>query len=235
MRNFKFAAALALGISAAALSGCATGFPAQVSRFQSMPAPQGQTFVVVPMDARAIGGLEFARYAGMVSQAMAAQGYNPAASIAQATMVVRLGYGVDEGRTEYVRDYSGFGDPFYGPSRYGSYGSFGFGFGRPYYSRFGYRGYRSPFYYGWDDPFWGSRFGGGLSSYTSYRSFLDLDIRRKADNAALFEGHAKARSTNDNLGVLVPNLVEAMFTGFPGRSGETVRITVPPVPRAPRS
>jgi hypothetical protein len=29
----------------------------------------------------------------------------------------------------------------------------------------------------------------------------------------------------------VPNLVEAMFTNFPGRSGETVRITVPPPAR----
>ena len=28
-------------------------------------------------------------------------------------------------------------------------------------------------------------------------------------------------------GTLVPNLVEAMFTGFPGRSGETVKISVP--------
>jgi hypothetical protein len=26
----------------------------------------------------------------------------------------------------------------------------------------------------------------------------------------------------------VPNLIEAMFTGFPGNSGETVKITVPP-------
>ena len=50
---------------------------------------------------------------------------------------------------------------------------------------------------------------------------------RRADNAPLFEGHAKARSQTDELGVLVPNLVEAMFTGFPGRSGETVKITVP--------
>jgi hypothetical protein len=234
MRNFKLAAALALGISAVALSGCATGFPAQVSRFQAMPAPQGQTFVVVPMDARAIGGLEFSRYAGMVSQAMAAQGYNPAASIAQATMIVRVGYGVDQGRTEYVRDDFGYAHSPFGYSPFG-YSRFGYGFGRPYYSRWGYYGARSPFYYGWDDPFWGSRYGAGMSSYTTYRSFLDLDIRRKADNVALFEGHAKARSTNDNLGVLVPNLVEAMFTGFPGRSGETVRITVPPVPRAPRS
>ena len=67
-----------------------------------------------------------------------------------------------------------------------------------------------------------------MSSYTEYKSQLDLDIRRKADNAALFEGKAQARSTNDNLGTLVPNLIEAMFTGFPGRSGETVKITVPP-------
>ena len=79
MRKFKIAMAFALGVSALALSGCATGFPAQVSRYQAMPAPQGQSFIVVPMDARAIGGLEFSRYAGMVAQAMQAQGYVPAA------------------------------------------------------------------------------------------------------------------------------------------------------------
>ena len=230
MRNFKLAAALALGVSAAALSGCATGFPAQVSRYQAMPAPQGQSFVVVPMDSRQIGGLEFSRYAGMVAQGMQAQGYVPAASINQATMVVRFGYGVDRGTVHYDRDpfgygYGGFGSPFYHR-----------GFYRPYYSRWGYYGHRSPFFYGWDGPF-GSPFGygGGVTSYTVYKSHLDLDIRRKADNVALFEGRARARSQNDNLGTLVPNLIEAMFTGFPGRSGETVRITVPPAPRAPRA
>lgn len=230
MRNFKLAAAFALGVSALALAGCATGFPAQVSRYQAMPAPQGQSFVVVPMDARAIGGLEFSRYAGMVAQAMQAQGYVPAASLATATMVVRVGYGVDEGTVHYDRDpfgYGGYGDPFY--RGYGGYRGY---YSRPYYSRWGYYGARSPFYYGWDSPF-GSPYGygGGVSSYTVYRSHLDLDIRRKSDNAALFEGRARARSHNDNLSVLVPNLIEAMFTGFPGRSGETVRITVAPPPR----
>jgi hypothetical protein len=29
----------------------------------------------------------------------------------------------------------------------------------------------------------------------------------------------------------VPNLIEAMFTGFPGNSGETVKITVAPPPK----
>jgi hypothetical protein len=217
MRIKHFAAAILLGVSALGLSGCATGFPAKVSRYQAMPAPQGQSFIVVPYDARNQGGLEFSRYAGIVAQQLQARGYRPASSINDATMVVQLGYGVDDGHTEYVRD------PFY-YSRRSYYGGF---YGRPYYSRFGYYGSRSPFYWGWDDPFWYGG-GGGVDSYTYYKSELELDIRRKADNASLFEGHAQARSTSDNLGTLVPNLIEAMFTGFPGRSGETIKITVPP-------
>ena len=59
----------------------------------------------------------------------------------------------------------------------------------------------------------------GVDSYTVYVSHLDLDIRRRVDNASLFEGHAKARSRTDELNRLVPNLVEAMFTGFPGTFG----------------
>ena len=223
MRINKIGAAILLGVSALGLSACATGFPAKVSRYQAMPAPQGQSFYVVPgMGEAQGGGLEFQRYANMVTNAMVAQGYQPAPSPQAATMIVQLSYDVDNGRTQIVEDpftYNRFRDPFYS----------GF-YGRPYYSRFGYYGYRSPFFYGWDDPLWYSPFGYGSSirSYTEYRSELDLDIRRRADNASLFEGKAVARSTNDNLGVLVPNLITAMFTGFPGRSGEVVRITVPP-------
>ena len=44
----------------------------------------------------------------------------------------------------------------------------------------------------------------------------------------MFDGRARARSRSDHLTELVPNLVEAMFTGFPGNSGEEVRITVMP-------
>ena len=28
--------------------------------------------------------------------------------------------------------------------------------------------------------------------------------------------------------IVIPSLVDAMFTGFPGHSGETVKITIPP-------
>jgi hypothetical protein len=205
-----------------ALSACATGLPTQVSRFQALPAPAGQTFVIQPADPRDQGGLEFARYADLVARNLAAEGYAPAASPQAATFVVTLDYGVDDGQTKIV-SRPGF-------SRWGWGGYSGFGY-RPYYSRFGYFGYRHhPFYYGWNDPFWFDDYG-GIDSYTVYTSYLDMDIKRTADGQSLFEGTAKARSRTDNLQALVPNLVEAMFTGFPGNSGETVRITVPPPAR----
>ena len=226
MRINRMLAAAMLGVAALGLNACATGFTSQVSRFQAMPAPQGESFFVVAANPAQSGGLEFTRYATQVAQAMQAQGYVPAASPASASMLVAVDYGVDQGRQEididplangyYRGGFGGFYDPFFRSSFYG----------RPYYSRFGGYG-RVPFYYGWDDPFWGSSFD-GTRAYTVYKSFLDVNIRRRGDNASLFEGHAKARSETDNLGLLVPNLIEAMFTGFPGRNGETVRITVPP-------
>ena len=215
MRINKLLAATMLGFASIGLAGCVTGFPAKVSRYQAMPAPAGQSFYVLPFNGDDVGGLEFARYAPLVAEAMRAQGYAEAPTPAAATMLVRMAYGVDNGHSEIVSD------PF--PRRLAPY--YGGFYTRPYYSRFGGRFGYSPFYYGWDDPFW---YGGGVDSYVVYTSHLDLDIRRRVDNASLFEGHAKARSRTDDLPVLVPNLVEAMFTGFPGRSGETVKITVPP-------
>ena len=209
---------LAAPLALLALSACATGFPAEVQRFQAMPAPAGQTFVIQPADAENRGGLEFAHYADLVRQHLLAQGYAEAASPADATFVVTLDYGVDDGRQRVVAR----------PDPFGPFG--GYGYYRPFYSRYGYFGrrYRSPFYWGWHDPFW---YGGGgydVQTYTVYTSYLDMDIRRTSDGQALFEGLAQARSTTDELPRLVPNLIEAMFTGFPGNSGENVRITVAP-------
>jgi hypothetical protein len=207
-----------------ALGACTTGLSTQVSRFQAMPAPQGQSFIVQPADPDDQGGLEFSQYAGQVRQHLLAQGFTEAASPRDASLVVTLDYGVDNGQTK-VRTTPGLG---FG---YGSYG--GYGFHRPYYSRFGgFYGRRNPFYYGWYDPFFDSGFGyPEVTSYTVYTSFVDMDIKRTADGQSVFEGTAKARSGTDQLQVLVPNLIEALFTGFPGNSGETVRITVPNEPR----
>jgi hypothetical protein len=208
--------ALAAPIALLGLAGCATGLPTEVSRFQAMPAPQGQSFVVVPADGSR-PGLEFQQYAGLVGRHLTSLGYTEAPSREVAQFVVELDYGVDEGRERIVSRP----DPF--PPM-----GWGYGYRRPYYSRYGYFGrHRSPFYYGWDDPFFYDGYGRErIRSYTVYESELEMNIRSR-DGQPLFEGRAEARSTTDELTALVPNLIEAMFTDFPGRSGETVRITVP--------
>ena len=211
MRFKRFAAAALLGVAALGLSACASSITSTVSRYQAMPAPQGQTFFVVPGEGMAAnGGLEFQRYAGLVAQQMQARGYTPATSPQGATMLVQLGYIVDKGQVRYVEDpfyRSRLYDPFY-------YSPF-------YYPRFGYR---SRFSYGWNDPFW---YGGGVDSYVEYHSQIDLHIRQAGTNAPLFDGRAQARSQTNRLDVVIPSLVDAMFTGFPGRSGEVVKITIP--------
>ncbi len=217
-RRLKLAA---VPLMLAAVAACATPFKADVSRFQSqLPAPQGQTFAVVADDPALAGGLEFSRYADFVEAEMAALGYAEA-SPDNATLLVRFDYGVDNGR-ERIRS-TGFGrysDPFYSPwYRYSPY------------SRLGYRGYRSSNWgYGWQDPF----FDGDVRSYTVYTSGIDMKIDRTADGRRLFEGKAQAASTSNRLQYLVPNLVEAMFTDFPGNSGETVRISIAPEDKVAR-
>ena len=216
----KLIISLAAPAALLTLSACAVGLPTQVSRFQAMPAPAGQSFVIRAADRDKNGGLEFSQYASLVRDNLARLGYREAASARDATFIVTLDYGVDQGRERVVATP----DPFMDPWTYRGFGR------RPFYSRFGYGGYgfgryRSPFFWGWHDPFWG---GYDVTSYTLYTSFLDMDIRRASDGQSLFEGKAQARSQSNELPRLIPNLVEAMFTGFPGNNGETLRITVMP-------
>jgi hypothetical protein len=213
MRMPRLAAAAMIGIAAFTLSSCAESLRTQVTRYQAMPAPQGQTFIVVPGEGLAApGGLEFERYASVVAEQLAARGYTPAANAQSANMVVQLGYKVDGGQMRY----SSYGyDPYFGPSRY-------------FYPRFGYGRWGSPFYYGWNDPFWyGGGYGYGLDSYVEYHSEADLHIRAAGTNQPLFDGRAQAHSQTNRLDILIPNLVEALFTGFPGQNGEVVKITIP--------
>lgn len=208
-RSLKLAAASVLLVG---LSACASNFRADVSRFQSqLPAPQGQTFVVVADDPALAGGLEFSQYADLVEARMAQLGYTEASSPANATLLVRFDYGVDNGR-ERVRSTGYSRDPFWSPW---------YGYGA--YRHYPYRG--SMWGYGWNDPFFDR---GGVESYTVYTSGIELKIDRAADGQRLFEGTAQAASTSNRLQYLVPNLVEAMFTDFPGNSGDTVRITIAP-------
>ena len=227
-RGLKLAA---VPVLLAGLAACATPFRADVSRFESqLPAPTGQSFYVVADDPSLAGGLEFSQYASFVANEMNTLGYRQASTPEDATLLVRFDYGVDNGRERVTS--SGFGrssafgyrDPFY---------SSWYGYSRPiaYRDRAGrtrlaYVPSRA-WGYGWYDPFFDRGYN-DVRSYTVYTSGIDLKIDNAATGERLFEGKAEAASTSNRLQYLVPNLVEAMFTDFPGNSGETVRISVAP-------
>ena len=219
VRGLKIAAA---SLALASLAACATNFRADVSRFQSqLPAPQNQSFAIVADDPAQAGGLEFSQYAGYVAQHMRDLGYTQATSQQDATLLVHFDYGVDNGHERVESTGFGYDDPFYS----GWYGyrpiAYRDSTGR---TRVTYVPTR-PWGYGFYDP-WFDR--GSVDSYTVYTSGIDLKIDNAADGKRLFEGKAQALSTSNHLQYLVPNLVEAMFTDFPGNSGETVRISIAP-------
>jgi hypothetical protein len=214
----KFSVAIAL---AASLGACAAPFRADVSRFQAqaLPATQGQSFAIAADDPALTNSLEFESYAAKAAGQLTAMGYRPAADQASADLIVRMAYTVDKG-TQKLRASPSFYDPFWDPwyARHSRFGP-----SRFYRSRgLGYR-------FGYYDPFlFGSSGFDQVEAITVYTSGLDVKIDRKADGKRLFEGKAEARSRDNDLTYLVPNLIEAMFTGFPGNNGEKVRITVAP-------
>jgi hypothetical protein len=198
------------------LSACAApGFKAEVARFQQLPPAQGQSFTVMPEDARLAGSLEFAHYADQIARQLAEKGYVRSSDPAGAQLVVRIDYDVDKGSQRIVS--SGFSrapwgyDPFYYPGFYGPYR-------------------RSRFIMGWHDPFlWGSGYN-DVEAYVVYQSKLRMRID-SIEGQRLFEGTAKAQSLSNKLTYLMPNLIEALFTGFPGTDGEEIKVTVAPEPK----
>ena len=223
-RPLTWAPALAGAVLAlTALSGCAEGLDTSVTRFATaLPAPAGQSFFILPEDPANSGGIEFGQYAQSVAAHLVKLGYTPAASADAAALTVHLGYGVDKGHQQI--DTSPAYDPFFmggwggrGWGRGGWRGGWGFGYGPGWgacspYGAWGY-GYCSPWF---------------ADTSTVYTSGITLKIDAHADGHRLFEGRAEAASTSNHLTWLVPNLIEAMFTNFPGNSGKTVRITVAP-------
>lgn len=208
------AAALTLG----GLSACTTPFKADVARFQQLPPAQGQSFTVQPGNSGLAGSLEFAHYGDLVAQRLMQQGYTRAADPASAQLVVSLDYGIDKG-TQRVR-YSGwsrdpfFYDPFFYPGFYRGWGG----------------GWRGRYVMGWYDPWlWGTG-RDDVESYVVYQSQLRMKIERPGGER-LFEGTARAQSLSNKLTYLVPNLIDALFTGFPGRNGEEIKVTVAPEPK----
>lgn len=193
------------------LAGCAEKFATDVSRFHRLPQSTGETFVIAPLDKSKEGSLEFASYAGLVAHRMVELGYHPVSNSDAPALIVKLDYGVGEGR-EKIESYGGYADYFYDPYfhgfHHGFYGGGGFGYGHGF-GGFGYGGY-----------------GNDVYSYTVYTRKVTLNIERAQSGERLFEGRVVNVGRDDHLPEVMPYLVQAMFTNFPGDSGKTKRVVI---------
>lgn len=176
------------------LGGCASTFTADVTRFHDLPPVTAQTVQIVAKNPDMQDTLEFQKYADMVGARLEAQGYRAPQAGTPSDYIAGIDYGVGEGR-QALRD----GD---------SGSSVGVGVGG---------GSRGGLNVGVSTAFMISG-GDGDSVYVRR---LYMDLTRRSDDTRVFEGRAVSEGRTPDLGKIMPYLLDALFTDFPGRSGET--------------
>ena len=203
MMKRLFVAALA----AVVLAACASPkyVVSDVTRFHTLPAaPSGQTFVIATLDADQGQSLAYHQYADDVTGKLVAMGLKPfSGPIEGADYVVTLKYSV-RGPTPDVQ------------SRNDGNWAVGAGFGGRHFGG------------------WGS-WGGPYDNYTDTKQLfmrqVEVDIYRGATyntpkKERVFEGHALSAGQNGQIEPVMPYILDALFKNFPGRSGDTERVSI---------
>ncbi len=202
----KLSIHLAAAAALLSLAGCATDrFGADVVRFHSgFAAQQGQSIVVQPVDAGLANSLEFGTYASQLAARLSSLGYKPVQS-GPADMVAELAYGQQvrdtsiEGRRSPVSVGVGVGG---GSGTFGLGGSVNFPIGQ-------------------------SRENRGMRD-----TMVSVRLKRSGEDKILWEGRATSESLNVDASALpnlMPSMLEALMSNFPGDSGKTVRYTPPKI------
>lgn len=188
------------------LAGCTTAIaPVEVTRFHAgAPVPQSGGILVEP--APEMGkddSIEFRTFAGAVSQELQ-----------------RIGFTDEAGRQTFA------------PSEYVALVRYDRDVRSPYAAR----GSESPVSVGvgGSTGSYGSGLGVGIGINLSGKpkdivtSRLAVQIRRRADNKAVWEGRAetsaKVGTPASQPGLAAPKLAAALFRDYPGKSGETITV-----------
>lgn len=193
------AAALFFGL---ALAGCQTAVaPVEVTRFHGpQPVVQSGGFVIESAPGLSTDSIEFRTYAGAVSQEMQRVGFNDESALqtlVPSQYVARVGFSRDVRSPMAARSPVSVGVG-------GSTGSYGSGLGVGI----------------------GINLSGPPKPVVT--TTLNVQIRRRADNQAVWEGRAITQAKDGTPaaqpGVAAAKLAAALFTGYPGKSGETITV-----------
>lgn len=185
------------------LGGCATQVPAvEVTRFHAgEPTVRSGGFLIEAAEGGNPDSIEFRTYAGAVAREMQRVGFTDETGLktfAPSQYVVRISYGRD------VRSAAPVSRSPVSVGVGGSTGSYGSGLGLGI----------------------GINLSGKPKDQIDTR--LSVQIRRRADNVAIWEGRAqtiaKEGTPASQPGIAAAKLAAALFSNYPGKSGETIRV-----------
>jgi hypothetical protein len=197
-----------------ALTGCTT-VKARVSSFHNLPAqPSGLTFAVIPYQWQN-GSLEFQTYANILAAGLQNRGF-VTTPLDQAQFVVFLAYAIDSGRQV------SYSYPIIGQTGVSS--SYTSGTVQTYGNAGSYSGTTTY------KPTYGV-VGMGQGSRTEYTSGVHLDVLDKSALVAgqirkVYEGEVISSGSTGQLPTVMPTLLKALFTDFPGKSGQSKTVTL---------
>jgi hypothetical protein len=187
---------VALVLMAGLLGACAgpDQMRSEVTRFHQLPVPAGPV-AVVPADQHNMGSIEFNRYAQQVASRLAAVGFPPPSG----------------GEPDYIAEFDYSQQPVaVDDAGSGPYLSFGMGSGS--------YGNHSAVGVGVSTGF---DLSGRDRGETAMRT-VTLVIERRADGSRVFEGRVQSIGPAANFPSVIPYMLDAMFSNFPGESGRTI-------------
>lgn len=212
-------------------SGCATYMSAQVTSFHQLSPDRqlaGKRFVIEPSTDQQ-DSLEFRAYADLVRQALIRNGLVDAGD-ASAELAVAIRYSIDNGKpvtySYPAYGYANFG-PVWGWAPYRSHGGVHYAWTATY-----------PVSYG--------VIGTNYGQSTTYRRELRVDITDRSGKASggragsgtitppggafaparVFEGTVVTQGESGSLAPVMPAMVRALFSEFPGANGATRLVQV---------
>lgn len=180
--------------------GCTSALRSDVVTFHEGPLPAGETIRVVAADPQLQTSLEFRNYANLISEELRKIGYTPAGTQGQAELLAEVSYSVEPGPTTVSIDR---------PERFVRY--------HFYYGR-----YYDPFYFGVYNN-WGPE----VYTTPSYQRTLLVNIMHNDnERSRIFEGRVQSTGRQNLLPQIMPYLITAMFTNYPGENGVTKVVTI---------
>lgn len=183
-----------------ALNACTSYTQADVIRFHDANVLKTGTFIILPNDKQKTG-LEYKEYARQIAEHMTAYNFTQVATKEKADYALYFSYGLK--RSELHTEAVPFNTTFHGGYNSGPYGYYG----RPYFG------------------------GHDVYTYTRHVRNLEMDIvdlkQSSGQNIVkAFEGEVTSEGESDNFFTVSKCMINAMFSGFPGKNGEKKTVTM---------